>query len=97
MHVHPHLFLPILENQKPKGEREVSALERIFHEFEVPRGSKTLDLSCGIGRHSINLAKKAYQVGGYDPSPLYIEKAKQSAIDEIAGARTEIRFYQTFE
>jgi hypothetical protein len=34
-----------------------------------------------------------YQVVGYDPSPLYIEKAKQTAIDEIAGAQTEIRFY----
>jgi SAM-dependent methyltransferase len=91
---HPHLFLPILENQKPKGEKEATALERIFDEFDVPRGSKILDLSCGIGRHSINLAKKGYQVVGYDPSPLYIEKAKQSAIDEIAGVQTEIRFYQ---
>ena len=53
---HPHLFLPILENQKPKGEREATALERIFDAFDVPRGSKILDLSCGIGRHSINLA-----------------------------------------
>ena len=61
----------------------------MFHE-----DPKYLDLSCGIGRHSINLAKKGYQVVGYDPSPLYIEKAKQSAIDEIAGAQTEIRFYQ---
>lgn len=91
---HPHLFLPILENQKPKGEREATALEKIFDEFDIPRGSKILDLSCGIGRHSINLAKKGYQVVGYDPSPLYIEKAKQSAIDELAGAQTEIRFYQ---
>lgn len=91
---HPHLFLPILENQKTKGEREATALERIFDEFDVPRGSKILDLSCGIGKHSINLAKKGYQVVGYDPSPLYIEKAKQTAIDEIVGTQTEIRFYQ---
>ncbi|MFZ0325876.1 MAG: class I SAM-dependent methyltransferase [Nitrososphaeraceae archaeon] len=91
---HPHLFLPILENQKPKGELEATALERIFDEFDVPRRSKILDLSCGIGTHSINLAKKGYQVVGYDPSPLYIEKAKQTAIDEIAGAQSKIRFYQ---
>jgi 2-polyprenyl-3-methyl-5-hydroxy-6-metoxy-1,4-benzoquinol methylase len=91
---YPHLFLPVLENQKLNGEREATALDRIFDEFDVPRGSKILDLSCGIGRHSINLAKKGYQVVGYDPSPLYIEKAKQAVIDEIAGTRTEIRFYQ---
>jgi hypothetical protein len=35
---HPHLFLPILENQKLKGEREATVLERIFDEFDVPRG-----------------------------------------------------------
>ena len=91
---HPHLFLPILENYKPKGELEATALERIFDEFDVPRGSKILNLSCGIGTHSINLAKKGYQVVGYDPSTLYIEKAKQTAIDEIAGAQSKIRFYQ---
>ena len=91
---HPHLFLPILENEKPKGELEATALERIFDEFDVPRRSKILDLSCGIGTHSINLAKKGYQVVGYDPSTLYIEKAKQTAIDEIAGAQSKIRFYQ---
>ena len=91
---HPHLFLPVLENQKPKVELEATALERIFDEFDVPRRSKILDLSCGIGTHSINLAKKGYQVVGYDPSPLYIEKAKQTAIDEIAGAQSKIRFYQ---
>ena len=91
---HPHLFLPILENEKPKGELEATSLERIFDEFDVPRRSKILDLSCGIGTHSINLAKKGYQVVGYDPSILYIEKAKQTAIDEIAGAQSKIRFYQ---
>lgn len=91
---HPDLFLPILENEKPKGELEATALERIFDEFDVPRRSKILDLSCGIGTHSINLAKKGYQVVGYDPSILYIEKAKQTAIDEIAGAQSKIRFYQ---
>jgi len=92
---HPHLFLPILENQKSKGGIEATALERIFDDFGVPRRAKILDLSCGIGTHSINLAKKGYQVVGYDPSALYIEKAKQTAMDEIAGrAQTEIHFYQ---
>lgn len=45
---YPHLFLPILENQKFKGEREATALVRIFDEFDVPRGSKILDLSCHV-------------------------------------------------
>jgi len=91
---HPHLFLPILENQEPKGEGEATALERIFEEFKVPPRAKILDFSCGIGTHSINLAKRGYQVVGCDPSPFYIEIAKQTAIEKIVDTQTEIRFYQ---
>ncbi len=91
---HPHLFLPIFKNQKARGESEAIALERIFEEFNVPRGAKILDFSCGIGTHSITLAKKGYQLVGCDPSPFYIEIAKQTAIEEIVDTQAEIRFYQ---
>jgi 2-polyprenyl-3-methyl-5-hydroxy-6-metoxy-1,4-benzoquinol methylase len=91
---YPHLFLPILENQKQKGHREAIALGKIFDEFDVPPGAKILDFSCGIGTHSINLAKKGYHVVGCDPSSLYIEKAKQNAISELIDTQTELHFYQ---
>jgi 2-polyprenyl-3-methyl-5-hydroxy-6-metoxy-1,4-benzoquinol methylase len=91
---YPHLFLPILENQKQKGQREAIALVKIFDEFDVRPGAKILDFSCGIGTHSINLAKKGYRVVGCDPSSLYIEKAKQNAVSELIGTQTELHFYQ---
>lgn len=91
---YPHLFLPILKNQKQKGQREAIALGNIFDEFDVPPGAKILDFSCGIGTHSINLAKKGYQVVGCDPSSLYIEKAKHTANAELGDKRTHMRFYQ---
>jgi 2-polyprenyl-3-methyl-5-hydroxy-6-metoxy-1,4-benzoquinol methylase len=50
--------------------------------------------SCGIGTHSINLAKKGYQVVGCDPSTLYIEKAKHTANAELGDKGTHMRFYQ---
>jgi hypothetical protein len=39
---YPHLFLPILENQEQKGQREAIALGNIFDEFDVPPGAKWL-------------------------------------------------------
>jgi glycine/sarcosine N-methyltransferase len=91
---YPHLFLPILENQKQEGQSEAIALGKIFDKFDVPPRAKILDFSCGIGTHSINLAKKGYQVVGCDPSCLYIQKAKHTANVELAGKQTDIRFYQ---
>ena len=45
----------------------------------MAKDSKILDLSCGIGRHSIPLAKKGYKVLGYDISSLYLQKAREWA------------------
>lgn len=40
---------------------------------------RILDLACGYGRHSIDLAQKGYSVTGYDLSPDYINQAKEEA------------------
>jgi SAM-dependent methyltransferase len=76
---HPELFLPYLEQAKEKAVREVEALCKVFDEYKMPKDSKILDLSCGIGRHSIPLAKKGYKVIGYDISSLYLQKAREWA------------------
>ncbi len=76
---HPELFLPYLEKGKEKAVREVEGLCKIFDEYKMPKDSKILDLSCGIGRHSIPLAKKGYKVVGYDISSLYLQKAREWA------------------
>ncbi|MDQ3903793.1 MAG: class I SAM-dependent methyltransferase [Thermoproteota archaeon] len=76
---HPDLFLPYLEQGKEKAVREVECLSRIFEECGLPKDSKILDLSCGIGRHSIPLAKRGYRVVGYDISSLYLQKARDWA------------------
>lgn len=38
-----------------------------------------LDIGCGTGRHSIELAKRGYQVTGVDLSDSMLQKAKQNA------------------
>jgi SAM-dependent methyltransferase len=42
-------------------------------------GSRVLDLCCGIGRHSIQFAGRAFDVTGVDKTREYIEIAKKSA------------------
>jgi SAM-dependent methyltransferase len=76
---HPELYLPVLEKGKEKAVREVEGLCKIFDEYKMPKDSKILDLSCGIGRHSIPLARRGYNVIGYDISSLYLEKAREWA------------------
>jgi len=38
---------------------------------------RILDLSCGIGRHAIQLAKKGYEVIGYDSSRFFLDVAER--------------------
>jgi cyclopropane fatty-acyl-phospholipid synthase-like methyltransferase len=93
---YPHLYLPVLESIKELALKQLEGLDKIFDEFQVRHGQKILDLSCGIGRHSIPLAKKGYQVVGYDPSPLYINKAREcTETEQLKGLdKNKIRFYQ---
>ena len=72
----PGLYLPVLEGAKKRAIGEVSGISKILQKYKIPSNAKILDFSCGIGRHSVNLALRGYEVVGYDPSPLYIEKAK---------------------
>jgi SAM-dependent methyltransferase len=91
---HPHLFLPELEKLQAQSEAEVNGLCRIFEEFRIGTESRILDLSCGIGRHAIPLAKRGYQVVGYDPSKFFLEKAQQRVEDEIGNDQKCVRFYE---
>ncbi len=46
-------------------------------------GTETvLDLACGYGRHSLELARRGYRVIGVDITPEYVEDANQNAIQE---------------
>lgn len=90
---HPELYLPFLERDKKLAEEEVFWLLRIFDRYHVPRGAKILDLSCGIGRHTVNLAKMGYELVGYDLSSYYLEKAKALG-NELVGNDGMMRFYQ---
>jgi SAM-dependent methyltransferase len=86
------IYQPVLESGLKKAPLEVQGLIRLFRKFRVPKGGKILDASCGIGRHSIHLAKSGYDVVGYDPSQPFLRRAQQLC-RRMGLSKNRIRFY----
>ena len=75
----------------------------IEKEIEFNRNFKILDIGCGTGRQSRELAKRGYTVTGIDLSESQLNRAKQLAINEglnidfrIQDAR-KLTFFNEFE
>lgn len=51
----------------------------ILDELNLPPGCCILDMGCGTGRHSIELARRGYQVIGVDISSGMLTEAKKAA------------------
>ena len=63
---------------------EVDFLERAL---DLHPGERVLDVPCGFGRHSVELAARGYNVAGVDISPEMIELARKQA--DSAGLKIE--------
>jgi SAM-dependent methyltransferase len=48
----------------------------------IEPGEHVLDLACGVGRHSLELARRGFRVTGVDRTAKYLEQARQHAADE---------------
>jgi 2-polyprenyl-3-methyl-5-hydroxy-6-metoxy-1,4-benzoquinol methylase len=87
-----------LEAGLSSAPSEARGLAKIFSRFnlraKVGSRPKILDVSCGIGRHSINLAKLGYEVVGYDFSPHFLKTARKLARQEGLSKRSVLRFYE---
>src|SRR5687767_3094401 len=55
--------------------------------FNLPPGSRVLDVGCGVGRHSIELARRGYKVTGIDFSAAMLAEAAKAAKE--AGVEVE--------
>ncbi len=86
----------------PKGrtEAQVDFVEKVCN---LEKGAKILDLGCGWGRHSIELAKRGYEVTGLEINPSYIKEAKKRAssagvkIDFVEKDMRKITFSEEFD
>lgn len=83
----------LFENYAQTYETEVftkgtiGEIDFIENEIKKDKSKKILDIGCGTGRHSIELAKRGYNVTGIDLSECMLEMAKQKA--KVAKVKVE--------
>lgn len=77
---------PIYE-QNEFTKNTVREVDFLLEELELPPGASILDVGCGTGRHSIELAKRGYALTGVDLSARMLAKAAETA--SMAGVCVE--------
>jgi SAM-dependent methyltransferase len=65
-------------------------VDQILLLLQLQPGSSICDLCCGVGRHSLELARRGFQVTGVDRTPRYLQQAKRKASAE----RLDIQFVE---
>src|SRR3989440_12608917 len=60
----------------PETPAQVEAIDKILH---LRKGGHILDVACGAGRHTIDLAKRGYRVTGFDLSSPLLAEARKTA------------------
>ena len=63
----------------PDERNTVCQVDFIIKALSLPPGAKVLDIGCGIGRHSIKLAKRLLWVLGVDYSHAFLFTARRKA------------------
>jgi SAM-dependent methyltransferase len=71
-----------LFSQFRSNESTVREAEQILTLVHPPPGAAVLDLCCGPGRHSLEWARRGFQVTGVDRTARYLETARAAATRE---------------
>ncbi|MFB6187149.1 MAG: class I SAM-dependent methyltransferase, partial [Halobacteriaceae archaeon] len=62
-----------------KYEEAADQMDDVIDLLDLSEGDRILDMACGIGRHSVELASRGFDVTGVDATQTYIEDARQFA------------------
>ena len=57
----------------------LAEVEQVVSLLGIEPGAQVLDLCCGVGRHSLELARRGFQVTGVDRTRLYLDRASRQA------------------
>jgi D-alanine-D-alanine ligase len=82
---------PFLNHPLLTPERTAVEVDFIIDKLNLAPGVRLLDVGCGFGRHSLELARRGFEVVGIDPSPFMIAAANQRAGDVFPASRLAFR------
>ena len=57
-------------------------VEQVLTLLDLQAGAKVCDLCCGVGRHSLELARRGFEVTGVDRTARYLARARARVKDE---------------
>ncbi len=63
-------------------ERAPDEVDAVISLLGIESGAAVLDLPCGVGRHSLELARRGFRVTGVDRTAAYLQTAREKAITE---------------
>jgi SAM-dependent methyltransferase len=84
-------------------EIAVDEVENLISLTGVEEGADVLDMPCGIGRHSLELARRGFRVTGVDRTDAYLQTARERAatdaldVEWIQADMREFARRQTFD
>ena len=81
---------PFLRHPLLTAERTRREIDFLISALALGPAARVLDVGCGFGRHSIELARRGYHALGIDPAAAMIESARQQA----AEAGVDVEFQQ---
>lgn len=86
----PELYQGNLEQRIKGTPEEIDKLLNVLDKENL-NPENTLDLACGIGRHSLELAERGFKISGVDISEKYIKEARKKAKQEGLGGKAEFQ------
>jgi SAM-dependent methyltransferase len=95
-------WLDLLAREQPP-ERTLQEVDFAVEKLALEPGARVLDLACGHGRHSVELARRGFRVTGVDLSPRSLELAREAAaadglaVDFVRADMRELDFDAEFD
>ncbi len=92
-------FAPTMFNQE-RLDVTAEEIDQIIKLLDIEKSAKILDLCCGMGRHSLELARRGYSIVGVDLTHEYLTKARTQAKSEglnIEFVRNDMRRFCQIE
>lgn len=93
------IFAPLMFTQE-RWEVVPGEVDQILGLLNLPAGAAVLDMACGPGRHSLELARRGYQVTGIDRTKAFIIEARRRAEAEdlpVTFIEGDMRSYKSVE